>query len=69
MLRHQRRLGCLAMQAQIAASLRNLKQAAAHLSDAGLALAGADQKTSARIDDLLRGVRAEIGRLELLLFS
>ena len=57
------------MKAQIAASLRYLKQAAAHLSDAGLVLAGPDKTVSAGIDDLLRGVRAEIRRLELLLFS
>ena len=42
------------MQAQIAASLRHLKEAAAHLSDAALAIGDADKTASANIDHLLQ---------------
>ena len=38
------------MQAQIAASLRHLKKAAAHLSDAALAIGDADKAAAANID-------------------
>jgi hypothetical protein len=43
-----------------------LKQAAAQLHDARLALAGIDDLTSATIDILLRRVLAQIRRLEQL---
>jgi len=54
------------MQAQIAASLRHLKEAAAHLSDAVLAIGDADKTSAANIDHLLQAAFAEIRRLELL---
>lgn len=54
------------MQAQIAASLRHLKEAAAHLSDAALVIGDADKLASANIDHLLQAALAEIRRLEQL---
>ncbi len=54
------------MQAQIAASLRYLKQAVARLTDAALSLGSADSTASANIHHLKRGVLAEIRRLEQL---
>ena len=48
------------MQAQIAASLRHLKEAAAHLSEAAQAIADADKVEAANIEQLLQLVRAEI---------
>jgi len=57
------------MQAQIAASLRHLKEAVAHLSDAVLAIGDTDKTASANIDHLLQGAVAEIRRLELLNFG
>jgi hypothetical protein len=54
------------MQAQIAASLRHLKESAAHLSDAALAIGDADELASANIEHLLHAVLAEIRRLERL---
>lgn len=54
------------MQAQIAASLRHLKEAAAHLSEAALALGDADQTAAANIDRLLQSLSAKIRRLEQL---
>ena len=53
-------------QAQIAAGLRHLKEAAAHLSNAGQSIGGADKTALANIDHFLRGVLAEIRRLEQL---
>jgi len=52
------------MQAQIAASLRHLKEAAAHLSEAALAIGEADKLAAANIDHLLQAALAEIRRLE-----
>ncbi len=54
------------MQAQIAASLRYLKEAAARLADAAISLGNTDSTASANIDRLKRGVLAEIRRLEQL---
>ena len=54
------------MQAQIAASLRHLKEAAAHLSDAALAISDTDKMAAANIDHLLQAALAEIRRLEQL---
>jgi hypothetical protein len=54
------------MQAQIAATLRFLKQAAARRADASLALGNADATASANIGGLQRGLLAEIRRLEQL---
>ena len=54
------------MQAQIAASLRHLKEAAAHLSEAALAIGEADKLAAANIDHLLQAALAEIRRLEEL---
>ena len=45
------------MQAQIAASLRHLKEAVAHLSDAALAIGDADKTASANIDHLASRAR------------
>ena len=56
------------MQAQIAASLRHLKEAVAHLSDAALAIGDADKMAAANIDHLLQAALTEIRRLELLNF-
>ncbi len=53
-------------QSQIPAALRYLKQAAANLSSARHALGTTDPAISASIDHLLRGVLAEIRRLEQL---
>ncbi len=53
------------MQAQIASSLRHLKEAAAHLSDAALAIGDADKTAAANIDHMLQVALAEIRRLEL----
>ena len=52
------------MQAQIAASLRHLKEAAAHLSEAAHAIDEADQITAANIEHILQAALAEIRRLE-----
>jgi hypothetical protein len=57
------------MQAQIAASLRHLKEAAAHLSETALAIGDADKLASANIDRLLQAALAEIKRLEQLNLS
>ena len=46
------------MQAQIAASLRHLKEAAAHISGAARAIGDADKLAAANIDHLLQAVRA-----------
>ena len=51
------------MQAQIADSLRHLKEAAAHLSEAAQAIAGTDETAAANIERLLQLVRAEIATL------
>ena len=52
------------MQAQIAASLRHLKEAAAHLSEAAGAIGEADQVAAANIDHILRATLTEIRHLE-----
>lgn len=57
------------MQAQIAASLRHLKEAAAHLSDAALAIGDADKMAAANINHLLLALLAQIRHLEQLNFQ
>ena len=52
------------MQAQVAASLRHLKEAAAHLSQAAVAIGEADELAAANIEQILRVALAEIRRLE-----
>ena len=52
------------MQAQIAASLRHLKEAAAHLFESTRAIDGADQIAAANIEHILQAALAEIRRLE-----
>ena len=52
------------MNPEIAASLRHLKEAAAHLSAAAQVLAGADSAAAANIEQLLKLVSTEIFRLE-----
>lgn len=52
------------MNAETAASVRHLKEAAAHLSAAAEAIAGTDSAAAANIGQLAQLVRAEIFRLE-----
>jgi hypothetical protein len=52
------------MQAQVAASLRHLKEAAAHLSEAAVAIGKTDQIAAANVEHILRSTLAEIRHLE-----
>ena len=52
------------MQAQIAASLRHLKEAAAHLSEAACAIGDANKIGAANIEHILQAALAENRRLE-----
>jgi ABC-type transporter Mla subunit MlaD len=55
------------MHAQIAASLRHLKQAVTHLHDARLIIEGVNKTAAQFIDRLTQGTREQIKELELLI--
>ena len=52
------------MHAQIAASLRHLKQALTHLHDAKLIIEGVNKTAAEFIDRLVQGTREQIRELE-----
>ena len=60
----QRSQGQCSMYAQIAASLRHLKQAVIHLHDAKLIIAGLSQSAAEFIDTIIRATRAQVKELE-----
>jgi hypothetical protein len=53
------------MHAQLAASLRHLKQALTHLDDAKLTIEAIDKTAAQYIEQLLVATREQIRRLEL----
>jgi hypothetical protein len=54
------------MHAQIAASLRHLKQAVTHLHDARLIIDGVNKNAAHFIERLIQGTREQVKELELL---
>jgi hypothetical protein len=55
------------MYAQIAASLRHLKQAVIHLHDAKLIIAGVSKSAAEFIDTIIKATRAQVKELEAAL--
>jgi hypothetical protein len=53
------------MHAQIAASLRHLKQAVTHLHDARLIIEGVNKTAAQFIERLIQGTREQVKELEL----
>ena len=52
------------MQAQIAATLRHLKEALTHLHDAALIIEGIDKATAQAIAELVKATRHQIKQIE-----
>lgn len=57
---------CKTMHAQLAASIRHLKQAATHLHDAKLIIGTVNTRAAEFIERLLQATREQVRELELL---